>query len=274
MRKRFALITAFLFVLLLGIPVTVLARHNENGVLFGHYGQPHNDEASGDIRFTVEVTGSADRVVFSVAKKAEPAKYLDTKTVTTFTSYGGYTYYKLTWNSTGYDNGDYRLYSYVECDDCAEGGYSDQVHHWGDNREYLEFKIINPEVPPPPAAEPPEDTCTGKLDEANTKAAALYEKHKANLLFIDSFYQQSTLFYERQNLDLQSYQNLLAGIGEKRKAASDDLVALEEYQTFSCEASLKDQALNFLGESSDARNNLEAYKDSVINLILAMLEEL
>ena len=59
----------------------------------------------------------------------------------------------------------------------------------------------------------------------------------------------------------------------QRKDTSDSIVVLEKSKNFTCEGSLKQQAENYLDNSVEARNKLDEYKDSVINLILNVLEE-
>lgn len=260
-------------------PLTALATHKnseqygEISSTYGHFGQPHGYVISGDFTFIVEATGPVNRVTFKITKASDRTTALQTYGHTAVTASGDKTkFFSLLWNSTGFADGDYLLFADVH-DDSTPGGWQDfAVHYNGANS--LAFTVKNPVIPTPPPSDPPEDTCSDNLNNAKKYAKQIYDKHNSSLGYIDQFLQLTTLFYKKNESTVKNHDSELAQISEVRKAASDSIVTLEQLKNFSCETNLKDQVDSYLAKSEETRNQLDDYKDSVINLMVKVLEEL
>jgi hypothetical protein len=272
--KRF--LTAIAFILVL--PATALANHQHTQLgdnpVYGHFGQPHGYIISGDFTFIVQTHGSVDRVLFKIVKPNDINNVLGNYAQTSITNgINGDKYFNLVWNSTGFADGSYYLFADVESDSATPNGYRDTVFHY-DGTNHLGFSVKNPIVTPPPISQPPEDTCSSKLDNAKRIASRIYEKRNSTLIYIDNFLQQTTLFYKKNATNVKNHDGDLIKIGEIRKAASDSTVTLDKLSDFTCGQSLRVQVDNYLDKSSNARNQLDDYKDSVINLMVIVLGEL
>lgn len=277
--KKYLLLPAIIAIIML--PIVSLASHQNIGqygekYFYGHFGQPHNFVISGDFTFIVSANPKVERVSFKVYKASEtnlgiaPA-IIDTDYTSVTTAYDGTKYFNLVINSWGMEDGDYKLYATVWCDSCGPNGSQDYVVHMT-GQNYLEFKVDNPEITPPPISEPAENTCQNKLTQANSYAESIYTKQKSNLLFIDNFFQQTTLFYENRKIKIDDPE-LLVKISEARKSASDSVLMLEKTKNFNCQGNLREQVKNYLQNSAETRNKMEQYKDLVINLILDVMEK-
>lgn len=240
----------------------------------GKFGQPHGYTLSGDFTFIVGTKGTVDRVIFKIVKANDINNVLVNREATSVSNgTDGTKYFNLVWNSTGMSNGDYKLFADVECDSCTANGFRDFATHY-DGKNHLAFKVDNPAVVVTPPTKPPENVCSARLENAKKRATAIYQKHKTTLLYIDNFFQQTTLFYENKNLEIENHDATLNEIGQLRKTASDSILVLEKQKDFNCDGNLKDQVQAYLKSSAETRNDLDEYKDSVINLILGILEAL
>lgn len=262
------------------LPVVSSANHQNMGqygakFFYGHFGQPHNYVLSGNFTFIVSTNAKVDRVTFMGFKANEPSldisrAVFNNQSTSVTTASDGTKYFSFVWNSLGVEDGNYKLYANVHCDSCSPASQDYVVHY--DGKGYLEFKVDNPAFTPPPNQGPAENTCKAKLSEATSSANKIYEKQKSNLLFVDNFLQQTTLFYENKNMEVDN-PDLLSKMGQVRKDASDSVLLLEKSKDFNCEGNLKEQVDNYLENSAAARNKVEQYKDLVINLILEVLEK-
>jgi hypothetical protein len=237
------------------------------------FGQPHGYVVSGDFTFILQVHGKVDRVTFKVTKANDVNNPLGTYSATSvIPGTNGDNYYNLVWNSQSFNDGDYWLFANIENDSVSPNGWTDFARHV-DGTGHLAFKVKNPVVTPPPVTQPPENTCSAKLEKAKQKAKQIYDKQNTNLLFIDNFLQQTTLFYQQKAPQSKDRDAQLVQVSDARKQASDSLVKLDKLNDFTCEGSLKEQVHAYLQQTSDTRDKLDGYKDSVINLILQVLEE-
>jgi hypothetical protein len=259
------------------IPATAAANHQHTQLgdqpIYGHFGQPHGYVISGDFTFTA-VHGKVDRVVFDVVKPTDINKSLGHYTQTSITpGSGGDNYYNLVWNSSGFQDGEYWLFGYVESDTATPNGWRDTIFHY-DGTNHLRFSVNNPEAESPKPTQPPEDGCNSKLENAKKIAGQIYDKQKSNLLFIDNFFQQTSLFYEKNAPEPKTNDKTFDQVSAARKEASDSLVKLDKLNDFTCQGSLKQQVQSYLQQTTDTKNKLDNYKDSVINLIVKVLEDL
>lgn len=266
--------TALLLLFAISMPLKVLANHQQTQLgdvpTYAHFGQPHGYIISGDFTFIMATHGKIDRAEFKVTKAGDANNVLGTYSSTSvIPGADGDSLYNLVWNSSGFADGDYwlfgNIYAYGET-------WTDFARHY-DGKGRLDFSVKNPVAPPPVSGDPAESNCKDDLGKAKKLADQIYEKQNKNLLFIDNFLQQTTLFYEKNVPDAPGKAAELAKVAEVRKTASDSLVTLNKLGDFTCEASLKDQVNEFLNQADVSRDSLDAYKDSVINLILKVLEQ-
>jgi hypothetical protein len=273
--KRLALSLGILFSLFTLFPAVASATTGGTYELYGKFGQPHGYVISGNFTFIVQTKGPVDRVEFSIYKPnqiSDVSKRLAYYMQTSITSGSdGTKYFNLVWDSTGWADGDYWLLANIESDSATPNGYRDFVTHIAGGN-HLEFSVKNPKVTPPPTT-PPEDSCSKKLSGAKKFADNIYNRYNKNLTYIDNFSQQTTFFYKENSSKLSNHDADLTKISTARKDASDDIVKLNTLKNFTCDTSLKDQAVNYLSVSADTRNKLDSYKDSVIDLMVSILGE-
>ncbi len=270
--KKIALVVSAFSLLTLVLPMAKAVSSNPTG----QFGQPHNYVVSGDYTFVVSTQGKVDRVHFYVypaeTTELDVSKAVfsgDQTSVTVLPEEGKY--FNLVWNSSAIKDGDYKLYAQIECDSCSANGWRDIVKHaTGDG--YLEFSVDNPDPTPTPTQSPVEDTCSKDLDKAIQLSETIYTKHNTNMLFIDNFLQQTTLFYQKNGLSVSGFEEAQQQTEQMRKKASDKIVLLSSGKGFSCEGSIKNQVETFLADSEATRDALDDYKDSVISLIVSILD--
>lgn len=277
-RLSVALLVTYVFSLLtLSIPVfathTYSEQYGTTTNLYGHFGQPHGYVISGDFTFIVTASKATEYVNFKIIKGEDYNNVLQQRNATSVTRGEKEDYYSLDWNSSGFENGDYKLFADVECDSCTEYGARDTVFHY-DGKNHLEFTVENPVIQKPVIVEPKEDTCSEKLEEALELSDNIVTKHKDNLKFIDNFLAQTSNFYEKQNLESAEFVDQQASVNGFRETSSSSLVVLESLAEFSCESNLKEQVGNFVEQSRTTRDSLDSYKDGVINLIIILIGEL
>ncbi len=268
LKKTCSLFTALL---ILFSPAAVLASHDTKEP-YGHFGQPHELVVSGEFTFIVEVIGRPEITWFSIYKSSatnprQTGVFNGTATSVT-EGVGGANYYNLVWDSTGVEDGDYVITGDLDMDGI--------IYHYN-GKEFLSFKVDNPDPPATPSDDTsaPDPTCETSLSTAKDIANDVYDKHSNNLTFIDNFFQQTTLFYEKNDLGIEGHEETLNDIAELRKRASDSVVRLKDLKDFKCgDMSLKGQVDYFVEESRDTRNFLDNYKDATINLMLGILEAL
>lgn len=259
----------------------VFASHKDSeqygpGGLSGHVAQPHGHIVSGDFTFIVSASQDVERVNFNIVSPNNINESLGRYDVSQASQASdGTKYFKLVWNSTGFKDGNYRLYANVICDKCSPpyGGQDYVVHFAGG--AFLEFTVKNPEItyaPAPGDGAFDEAACQNNLPEAKVLAKTILDKNSKRLLFIDDFMQQSVLFYERSEAQIEDYNSLQGKVNESRKVASDLLVKLKVQGDFDCKSNLGAQIDSFLGTSAEFRDQSDDYKDSVINFILKVIE--
>lgn len=264
---------------LFSFPVNAFAIHQTSELgdspIYGHFGQPHEYVLSGEFEFIAEVKGDLDRVEFSIFKSGESldvnnAIAREVIAEPSYT-YGGFNYYKFLWNSQATDDGDYKLFGNIQCDDCTPNGWQDYISHH-DGMGYLRFMVDNPETSPPPNVDQGDVDCTAESIRIKELSSKLYKKHQNNLQYIDDFLQHVNLFYERSDIKIANYDEILTDITSTRNSASNALALLESFSP-ECNVELSSQVREFISNSVDTRNKLDNYKNGVIELTLKIIKE-
>jgi len=253
-------------------PGVTFANHQGSQPIYGHFGQPHGYVISGQFTFIVETHGDVDRVNFKIQKANDPSYFVSENYQSSITKgTNGDNYFNLLWDTRYIDEGDYKLFADMENNTATPNGWRGAVVHY-DGTDHLNFSVKHsPAVTPPPVVELPENSCAERVDKANSISKRIYDKQSKNLIFIDNFMQQTTLFANKYSK--QDHNKELLGISESRKAASDAIVALDKLKTFTCNQGLDEQKSTYLAKSTEVRNALDHYKDSVINLMLKVIGE-
>ncbi|RJO59974.1 hypothetical protein C4544_06410 [candidate division WS5 bacterium] len=261
------LITAFVTAFALA-PFTY-AWPDKSGIWYITSGQT----VSGKAHINIYVTGEVEGLYYWLEGPG-PTALIPYKEVAADSRSPYYTsdphYYGFIWDTTKVPNGQYKWYASLKCSSCAP---QDWVMQPDLETRYLELTVDNPQEYPstPPTQDGDPSSCSQSLNGANDLTQQILEKSQNRLFFIDGFLQQVRTFYVSEKRQAENYDTLSRKADESRKLASDSVVVLEQKSKLTCNNDLSTQITGFTDQLEITRNNLDTYRDDVINLILEII---
>lgn len=229
---------------------------------------------SGKVPINIYVTGTVDGLYYWLEGPG-PTAMIPQKEVSVDSRPPYYSsdphYYGFEWDTTKIPNGKYRWYASLKCNTCTT---KDWVMQPDLKTMWLEYTVNNPSsvpVTPPAQNDNPTNNCSQKLSEANELTQKIVEKSQKRFLFVDNFLQQVRTFYVSENRQVTNYDALSKKTDDSRKKASDSMVILEQKSKLVCNTNLNSQINDFSQQLEINRDNLDAYRDDVINFILGII---
>lgn len=143
------------------------------------------------------------------------------------------------------------------------------AEHKDEARQKIEEKRENAQIK---STEKRQEACERRVANIEAKFDRLDQHANRLLSVIDSFYAKVTGFYERGQLTVSNYDELLASVDEAKASAAAEVAALENLSVdIDCtDPDVAVSVATFRETTSSARTALKAYRAALVDLISAM----